>query len=136
MTQEASNQLIDKIKVILKGIDQTEIESADGWWETSTGAKLGAEALKQILELLAQTQEPFEDLATELFVVAQTSPADDGFSDTIERIESWLREHFSTPPQRTWVDLTDDERIEIHHQAWSRVQAVQMTEAKLKEKNT
>ena len=136
MTQEASNQLIDKIKVILKGIDQTEIESADGWWETSTGAKLGAEALKQILELLAQTQEPFEDLATELFVVAQISPADDGFSDTIERIESWLREHFSTPPQRTWVDLTDDERIEIHHQAWSRVQAVQMTEAKLKEKNT
>jgi hypothetical protein len=58
MTQEASNQLIDKIKVILKGIDQTEIESADGWWETSTGAKFGAEALKQILELLAQTQEP------------------------------------------------------------------------------
>jgi hypothetical protein len=59
MTQEASNQLIDKIKVILKGIDQTEIESADGWWETSTGAKFGAEALKQILELLAQTQEPW-----------------------------------------------------------------------------
>jgi hypothetical protein len=58
MIQEASNQLIDKIKVILKGIDQTEIESEDGWWETSTGAKFGAEALKQILELLAQTQEP------------------------------------------------------------------------------
>ena len=45
-------------------------------------------------------QEPFDDLATELFVVAQISPADDGFSDTIDRIESWLREHFSTPPQR------------------------------------
>ena len=55
MTQEAS--MIEKIKVILKGIDQTGIESADGWWETSTGAKLGAEALKQILELLAQTQD-------------------------------------------------------------------------------
>lgn len=45
-------------------------------------------------------QEPFDGLATELFVVAQRSPADDGFSDTIDRIESWLREHFSTPPQR------------------------------------
>lgn len=45
-------------------------------------------------------QEPFEDLATELFVVAQRSPADGGFSDTIDRIESWLREHFSTQPQR------------------------------------
>ena len=42
--------------------------------------------------------------------------------------------HDST--KRPWVGLTDDERIEIHHQAWSRVQVVQMTEAKLKEKNT
>ena len=42
----------------------------------------------------------------------------------------------STPPQRTWVGLTDEERIEIDHLALSRVQAVQMTEAKLKEKNT
>lgn len=44
--------------------------------------------------------EPFDDLATELFVVAQRSPADDGFSDTIDRIESWLREHFFTQPQQ------------------------------------
>ncbi|MFN9953187.1 MAG: hypothetical protein ACK55I_08810, partial [bacterium] len=29
------------------------------------------------------------------------SPADNGFSETIERIESWLREHFTHPPQRT-----------------------------------
>jgi hypothetical protein len=152
MTQEASNQLIDKIKVILKGIDQTEIESADGWWETSTGAKLGAEALKQILELLAQTQEPFEDLATELFVVAQISPADDGFSDTIERIESWLQEHFSTPPQRSesfgkpsaWVGLTDEDKHEIELRAgitedddgYIVSQVFKLTEAKLKEKNT
>jgi DNA-directed RNA polymerase subunit RPC12/RpoP len=42
----------------------------------------------------------------------------------------------STPPQRTWVGLTDEERIEIDHLALSRVQAVQMTEAKLKELNT
>jgi hypothetical protein len=43
---------------------------------------------------------------------------------------------YLTPPQRTWVGLTDEERIEIDHLALSRVQAVQMTEAKLKEKNT
>ena len=65
-------------------------------------------------------QEPFEDLATELFVVAQTSPADDGFSDTIERIESWLREHFSTPPQRTWVGLTDDEIDRVTDAQWGK----------------
>ena len=27
---------------LLKGIDKTEIESADGWWETSSGAALGS----------------------------------------------------------------------------------------------
>jgi hypothetical protein len=27
---------------LLRGIDQTETESADGWWETSTGAEFGA----------------------------------------------------------------------------------------------
>ena len=27
---------------LLRGIDQTQTESADGWWETSTGAEFGA----------------------------------------------------------------------------------------------
>ena len=39
-------------------------------------------------------------------------------------------------PKGEWAGLTDEERIEIDHLALSRVQAVQMTEAKLKEKNT
>ncbi len=56
-------------------------------------------------------QEPFDGLATELFVVAQRSPVDDGFSDTIDRIESWLREHFSTQPQRK--PLTDEQVKEL-----------------------
>ena len=38
--------------------------------------------------------------------------------------------------QKPWVGLTDEEVIEISHLALTRVQAVQMTEAKLKEKNT
>ena len=80
MTQEV-------LKLALEFIENSECGTAD------------LEA--RIKEALAQTQEPFEDLATELFVVAQISPADDGFSDTIERIGSWLQEHFSTPPQRT-----------------------------------
>lgn len=43
-----------------------------------------------------------------------------------------------TPPaaQRPWVGLTDEEVIEISHLALTRVQAVQMTAAILKEKNT
>ena len=42
---------------------------------------------------------------------------------------------YTTPPQRPWVGLTDKEVIEISHLALTRVQAVQMTEAKLREKN-
>jgi hypothetical protein len=44
--------MIEIIKDILKGIDQTEIESPDGWWETSIGAEFGAEKLKQIVEII------------------------------------------------------------------------------------
>ena len=38
----------EAILPLLKGIDETETESADGWWETSTGANLGAEILSAI----------------------------------------------------------------------------------------
>jgi hypothetical protein len=33
---------------LLNGIDQTETESPDGWWETSTGADFGAGILAAI----------------------------------------------------------------------------------------
>ena len=39
-------------------------------------------------------------------------------------------------PRRPWVGLTDEEVIEISHLALTRVQAMLMTTAKLKEKNT
>ena len=133
MTQEASNQLIDKIKVILKGIDQTEIESADGWWETSTGAKLGAEALKQILELLAQTQEP-------------VAMWDGKYQIEFGNLSAYKHgEHswiplYTTPPQRTWVGLTDEEAREIQtnmvYGNRSFIEVIRAIEAKLKEKNT
>jgi len=41
-------EIVDKV---LRGIDLTEIESEDGWWETSTGAEFG----KQKKELLIAT---------------------------------------------------------------------------------
>jgi hypothetical protein len=33
---------------LLRGIDETEYESAEGWWETSTGAEFGAGILAAI----------------------------------------------------------------------------------------
>ena len=45
---------------------------------------------------------------------------------------------YTTPPQRTWVGLTDDEIKEIHHLSFGKDIAIAtgLTEAKLKEKNT
>lgn len=37
---------------LLRGIDQTEIESAEGWWETSDGAKFGAAVLAKVKKSL------------------------------------------------------------------------------------
>jgi len=38
----------ERIIKILKGIDQTEMESEDGYWETFSGAEFGANIIKQI----------------------------------------------------------------------------------------
>ena len=92
------------IEVLKQALDALEFHSA--------GDKIDEQIITSLSQAIAEleSQEPFEDLATELFVVAQVSPADNGFSETIERIESWLREHFTHPPQRTWVGLTKEDK--------------------------
>ena len=42
----------------------------------------------------------------------------------------------TTPPQRTWAGLTDDERKDLCRSWSSPMDAIYATEAKLKEKNT
>jgi hypothetical protein len=39
---------------VLLGIDMTETEHPEGWWETSFGAKFGAEKLEELRAALAQ----------------------------------------------------------------------------------
>jgi hypothetical protein len=95
------------------------------------------EAITAIKQALAQTQEPVAWAHYDTFNNLN--------SLTTARFKATLATKntgaccialYITPPQRTWVGLTDEERIEIDHLALSRVQAVQMTEAKLKELNT
>ena len=50
---------------------------------------------------------------------------------------------YTTPPQRTWVGLTDEEIVELHHEIKVQLMGTYKTEdiyraieAKLKEKNT
>jgi len=40
------------IEEILKGIDQTEFESDDGWWETSVGAEFGRNKKEEIINFI------------------------------------------------------------------------------------
>ena len=49
--ENESNTLLANILAILNGINQTETESDDGWWETSTGAEFGAKKLAEIKSL-------------------------------------------------------------------------------------
>jgi hypothetical protein len=86
-------------------------------------------------EALAQMQEPDvqETLHWHAFNYRQahTAQAHEMWQQLEQFVDSKIK-----APQRTWVGLTDEERFEIDHLALSRVQAVQMTEAKLKELNT
>ncbi len=42
-----------KIRQILVGINRTESDHPDGWWETSVGAEFGAKKLAEVIEALA-----------------------------------------------------------------------------------
>jgi hypothetical protein len=151
---ESEGGMIETIKDILKGIDQTGIESSDGWWETSTGAKFGAEKLKQILELLAQTQEPVAwihnfieggisigkrpadlnrhpDRWTALYKDPKPCQTCEALARTVMLDQT---SHDTIPPQRTWVGLTDEE-IELAMAEPTLRKIYHAIEAKLKEKN-
>jgi hypothetical protein len=55
------------------------------------------------------------------------------FSDRVFR----MMQKYATPPQRTWVGLTDEEQYQICNSYYYRDnELVKMIEAKLKEKNT
>lgn len=44
---------LNRLHEIVKGIDQEESLSGDGWWETSEGAAFGAARLAQLEMLIA-----------------------------------------------------------------------------------
>jgi hypothetical protein len=58
-------------------------------------------------------------------------------SDSFESIpiEGWIP-IYTTPPQRPWVDLTEDQLVEIGVATGLERAAVEMISNKLKEKNT
>jgi hypothetical protein len=47
--KQSITRLIERVEGILKGIDETQTDSKDGWWETSTGADFGKQKLDNVL---------------------------------------------------------------------------------------
>ena len=78
----------------------------------------------------------------EALVQPEQEPVANGIIRTLisidkDGIETWKHEPFyTTPPQREWVGLTDEDWDEIFGDAWTIGEAIKVTEAKLKEKNT
>lgn len=59
-------QDLEELKSILQGINQEEVYSPDGWWETETGANFGAGKLNDVIalfsRLIARCESAEEDL--------------------------------------------------------------------------
>jgi len=60
---------MDSLKDLLKGIDELENESPEGWWETSKGADFGALILSGAIKIEQQLQQENAALKAELEAV-------------------------------------------------------------------
>ena len=54
-------ELVTRIKEILAGIDSTESESPNGWWETSTGAEFGRKKLDEVIQAVRDNFTTWRD---------------------------------------------------------------------------
>lgn len=45
-------EALDRLKAILAGIDQNEMDSDVGWWETTSGSEFGARRLAEVESLI------------------------------------------------------------------------------------
>lgn len=50
-------EALQELAVITAGIDCTERYDDNGWWETTVGARFGAEILRQLEQLIKQLTE-------------------------------------------------------------------------------
>jgi len=89
-------------------------------------------AIKQVLAQPEERKKSLEDTLNEYGLVA-IGYTERGELLTQKKVQPPLPVQES---KREWVGLTEEEVIEISHLALTRVQAVQMTAAILKEKNT
>jgi hypothetical protein len=122
MTQELLGRVYRELLDVLKSINQDEIHhDGDDFHEL----------LSDVKEALAQTQEPVQARTVHITWNADGIRTVNGVPD------------YTHPPQRTWVDLTDEEIDALHTSIKVRLigtfdtkDIYRVVEQALKEKNT
>lgn len=98
------------LRELLKGIDETEAESPEGWWETSKGSEFGALILNQALALEAKLEADNKALRNELEALkaSQNKIKADTIREAVEsnRTIGYVEDYFGT--------ITNNEKIEIN----------------------
>jgi len=107
------------------GLEQCMDGYYSGCFNTDPINKQTEEAITAMKELLAQTQEPVAWMDKDGDILSASVVSGQGLRNI---------PLYTTPPQRTWVGLTDEERQDIALEV--PIDAVFITESKLKEKNS
>ena len=125
----------EALKLALEALGNT-------WTEPkSEQYKIEKEAITAIKEALAQTQEPVAWMFQHDETGRMNYVSNDGIHDPTMFLGMNPRYAlvcplYTTPPQRTWVGLTYEEKHEIRYSHMTSAEFIEFIEAKLKEKNT
>lgn len=73
MNEQTNNKIKEdwetEVNRILYGITHTEIESSFGWWETSKGAEMGIERLKQLKKFITDLLKEKTDIESKRHIL-------------------------------------------------------------------
>ena len=115
---------------------------------TKEALKLALEALEWINRVNAMDYEYQQKAREALNAIkeALAEPEQEPVAWADHGVVNWIADKqfkhasllYTTPPQRTWVDLSDEEieTIYANCNAWDKFEYERMLEAKLKDKNT
>lgn len=123
MTRELLKQALEALQLCANGEDDVLL------------TRDALDALRQALE--QPVQEPVRwmyDWQNDGLTVTDWVTSDKG--EAYSKAHTNIRPLYTEPPKREWVGLMDDEMMEVTNKAETHTQTMQMTAAKLKEKNT
>ena len=127
-----------KDKALRLALEALEFANVNYWW----GSSNIEQAITAIKVALEEEDEPvawmFQHEETGRTMCVDAQQLEWGFEKGNPRLKK-IAPLYTTPPQRTWVGLTDEEKQEIYKQAdeenWHDQPLLETVEAKLKEKN-